>query len=131
MLSEGVGPANMDDLARYPITRSPSATTIRAARNGSGQEGRQRRGQHRLAARRGGQLGTGGRQGRPRDATGCRAARVLRLAWVRAITGRPVDEQCRCYREVSDTPSYLAGSPERVAGQRLIWRGELAAARST
>jgi DNA-binding CsgD family transcriptional regulator len=51
-------------------------------------------------------------------------------AWVRAMTGRPVDEQCDSYRAASGAPSYVAASPERVAAQRLIWRGELSRARS-
>jgi DNA-binding CsgD family transcriptional regulator len=51
-------------------------------------------------------------------------------AWVRAMTGQPVEEQCEAYWAVSGAPSYVAGSPERVAGQRLVWRGELDRART-
>ncbi len=51
------------------------------------------------------------------------------LAWTRSLQGRPIDDLCERFRAASPAPSYIAGSPERVAGQRLVWRGELDEAR--
>ena len=51
------------------------------------------------------------------------------LAWAHALTGRPVDELCARSHAEADTAAYLAASPERVAGQRHVWRGEIAEAR--
>ena len=52
------------------------------------------------------------------------------LAWTRSLQGRPIDDLCERFRAASPAPSYIAGSPERVAGQRLVWRGELDEARA-
>ena len=52
------------------------------------------------------------------------------MAWTRALQGLAVDAQCRAYRAASDAPTYGAGSPERVAAQRMVWRGEIDAART-
>ena len=52
------------------------------------------------------------------------------LAWVRALTGRPVDDLCDRSRVREDPSAHISSVPERVAAQRLIWRGELEAARS-
>src|SRR5262249_11980525 len=51
------------------------------------------------------------------------------LGWARALRGRPIDDLCARFRAVSDDAYYMAESPERVAGQRLVWRGEAARAR--
>jgi DNA-binding CsgD family transcriptional regulator len=51
------------------------------------------------------------------------------LAWARAMTGRPIDDLCESSRAASDASSTIAGSPERVAAQRLVWRGEVSQAR--
>jgi DNA-binding CsgD family transcriptional regulator len=51
------------------------------------------------------------------------------LAWITALAGQPIDEMCGRFRAVSPDSVYLANSPERVAAQRLVWRGELDAAR--
>jgi DNA-binding CsgD family transcriptional regulator len=51
------------------------------------------------------------------------------LAWARAMTGRPVDDLCDASRAASDVAAYIAAAPERVAGQRLLWRGEIPRAR--
>jgi DNA-binding NarL/FixJ family response regulator len=53
------------------------------------------------------------------------------LAWTRALAGRSVDDLCEQARTAEDSGSYIAASPERVAGQRLVWRGEVENARST
>ena len=53
------------------------------------------------------------------------------LAWARAMTGRPVDDLCRSSQAASDVAAYIAAAPERVAGQRLLWRGEIPRARET
>jgi DNA-binding CsgD family transcriptional regulator len=47
------------------------------------------------------------------------------LGWARSLRGQPIDDVCERFRVVSDAASYLTQSPERVAGQRLIWRGEI------
>jgi DNA-binding CsgD family transcriptional regulator len=51
------------------------------------------------------------------------------LAWAYGLTGRSVDELCARSDVEADTGAYLAASPERVAGQRYVWRGEIARAR--
>ena len=53
------------------------------------------------------------------------------LAWTRSLGGHPVDDLCRRFRELTeDVAFYMAPSPERVAAQRLVWRGEIAEART-
>lgn len=54
---------------------------------------------------------------------------LLALAWARCLSGRPIDELCERFDTVSPVPGHMTESPDRVAGQRLIWRGELAKAR--
>ena len=65
-------------------------------------------------------------------ATDPRAARygLCALAWVRMLTGRPVDDLCERSRVAEDPAAGIAGSPERVAANRLLWRGELERART-
>ena len=53
------------------------------------------------------------------------------LAWARSLRGRAVDDLRARFDDVSAAPPYLAFSPDRVAGQRLVWRGEIAEARTT
>jgi DNA-binding CsgD family transcriptional regulator len=53
------------------------------------------------------------------------------LSWARALRGRPIDDLCARFRHLSDDGAYVATSLERVAGQRLAWRGEVKAARAT
>jgi DNA-binding NarL/FixJ family response regulator len=52
------------------------------------------------------------------------------LAWPRALRGRPLDDLCRRFAALEDAGTFLAESPERVAGQQLVWRGSLDAARA-
>jgi DNA-binding CsgD family transcriptional regulator len=52
------------------------------------------------------------------------------LAWTRALGGRAIDDVWERFRSASRGRAYLAHSPERVAAQRLVWRGEIAAARA-
>jgi DNA-binding NarL/FixJ family response regulator len=52
------------------------------------------------------------------------------LSWPRALKGRSIDDLCERSHAASDPSSYIVGSPERVAGQRWVWRGELTQARS-
>jgi DNA-binding CsgD family transcriptional regulator len=53
------------------------------------------------------------------------------LAWTRSLGGQPVDDLCRRFRELTeDVAFYMAPSPERVAAQRLVWRGAIAEART-
>ena len=54
---------------------------------------------------------------------------LFALAWARGLEGRSVDDLCERFAAASDSAGYLAESPERVAGQRLVWRGELEQAR--
>ena len=53
------------------------------------------------------------------------------LAWTRAMSGRPVDDLCAASQALSDVNAYIAVTPERVAGQRHLWRGEIGEARET
>jgi DNA-binding CsgD family transcriptional regulator len=53
------------------------------------------------------------------------------LAWARAVSGRPVDDLCVRFDAASGDAFCVAESPERVAAQRLVWRGELSQARET
>jgi tetratricopeptide (TPR) repeat protein len=50
---------------------------------------------------------------------------LFALAWARALRGRPLDDVCEQWANASSAPGYLAESPERVAGQRFVWRGEI------
>lgn len=52
------------------------------------------------------------------------------LSWTSALCGRPVDDMCRRFAAVSSESMFLVESPERVAAQRLVWRGELGVARA-
>jgi DNA-binding CsgD family transcriptional regulator len=52
------------------------------------------------------------------------------LAWARALSGRPIDDLCVRSSVATDPASYLSASAERVAGKRLLWRGELRGARA-
>lgn len=53
------------------------------------------------------------------------------LAWARAMAGQPVDDLCESSQASADASAHVAASPERVAGQRLVWRGEVSLARVT
>jgi DNA-binding CsgD family transcriptional regulator len=52
------------------------------------------------------------------------------LAWARSLGGRPIDDVWERFRSASPGSFHIGHSPERVAGQRLVWRGEIAAARA-
>ena len=54
---------------------------------------------------------------------------VTALTWTRALRGRPVAHLVDRYFELSPERAYLARHPQRVAGQRLVWRGEVEQAR--
>lgn len=58
-------------------------------------------------------------------------AALYALAWARSLRGHAVDDVCARFRQVSDTAAYLIFSPDRIAAQRLAWRGEIAEARPT
>jgi len=51
------------------------------------------------------------------------------LSWATALRGFPVDDLCARVAALSSESIFLAASPERVAAQRAVWRGELGAAR--
>lgn len=52
------------------------------------------------------------------------------LAWVRGLQGLSVDDVCERFRAVSDTAVHISTAPERAAGQRHAWRGEIDRARA-
>ena len=52
------------------------------------------------------------------------------LAWTRTLGGRAIDDVWERFRDASPGAFYIAHSPERIAGQRLVWRGEIEAARA-
>jgi tetratricopeptide (TPR) repeat protein len=52
------------------------------------------------------------------------------LAWARSLRGVAIDDLCARFDAISGIPAHM-GSPDRVAGQRLVWRGELDEARAT
>src|ERR1035437_4616943 len=60
---------------------------------------------------------------------GVQRTALYALGWARAMGGRPVDDLCGASRAVSDETAYIAAAPERVAGQRLVWGGEIRRAR--
>jgi DNA-binding CsgD family transcriptional regulator len=51
------------------------------------------------------------------------------LGWTRSLAGRSIDDLCDRFRDASDDAFYIAKSPERIAAQRLVWRGSLGEAR--
>ena len=53
------------------------------------------------------------------------------LSWATALRGRPIDDLCERFNAASSDSVFLVNSPERVAAQRLVWRGEFDAARTT
>jgi len=61
---------------------------------------------------------------------GVRRHALYVLAWTLALQGRPIDDLRSRFRDVADDRHPIVGSPERIAGQRLVWRGEIPAARS-
>jgi DNA-binding CsgD family transcriptional regulator len=51
------------------------------------------------------------------------------LAWTRALRGKPVADLSARYSALPDDHFKVSQRPERVAGQRLVWRGEAEEAR--
>ena len=47
------------------------------------------------------------------------------LAYARSLRGCPIDDLCERHSTASDAASYLLASPARIAGLRLVWRGEI------
>ena len=62
-------------------------------------------------------------------AAGAERLALTALAWAHILGGRPIDELCARYDAVSDAAPFLAESPERLAGLRLSWRGDMREAR--
>lgn len=58
-------------------------------------------------------------------------AALYALAWTRSIRGQAIDDICERYSRVAGPAPYLAMAPDRAAGQRLLWRGDIAGARAT
>jgi DNA-binding CsgD family transcriptional regulator len=52
------------------------------------------------------------------------------LAWARSLRGQPIDDLRERFRAVPAAGLAVSASPERVAGQRLVWRGEVDEART-
>ncbi len=131
MLSEGSGPRNLDDLERY---------RARALAEAGGDPGINALVLAKRASNAAGSRVTGIQRAEGWALEAVAAAQdagpvemrlaLYALAWARAIGGQPIDELCASFRSASDAPSYIAASPERVAAQRLVWRGEIGAARA-
>jgi DNA-binding NarL/FixJ family response regulator len=67
---------------------------------------------------------------RPQDATDVERTALYALGWARSLRGRPIGDVCERFLAVTDAAFYIGESPERVAGQRLVWRGDLSRARA-
>ncbi len=131
MLSEGSGPRNLDDLERYR-TRAlaeagadPGMNALVLAKRASntaasGVIGIEQAERWALAAT------AAAEKAGPVE----RRLALYALSWARAMGGQPIDDLCASFRSVSDAPTYIAASPERIAAQRLVWRGEIRAARA-
>jgi len=52
------------------------------------------------------------------------------LAWARSLRGGAIDDLCARFQSVSSGAAMVTSSPQRVAGQRHVWRGELEQART-
>jgi DNA-binding CsgD family transcriptional regulator len=59
------------------------------------------------------------------------AASLRALGWARSLRGLPIDDVCARFATASQSPAYIADSPEVVAGLRALWRGNLESARAT
>ena len=51
------------------------------------------------------------------------------LAWTRALQGRPIEDLSERFLALSGTTEPVARWPQRIAGQRHAWRGEVGQAR--
>ena len=51
------------------------------------------------------------------------------LSWTHALRGQPIDQLIEAHDALPTELVYLGRHPHRVAGQRLVWRGELTRAR--
>jgi hypothetical protein len=69
-------------------------------------------------------VATGG-SGRPDD----QRRGLTALTWTRALSGQPVADLCEQSRALPEGQSVVSRQPDRVAGQRLVWRGEVREAR--
>jgi DNA-binding CsgD family transcriptional regulator/DNA polymerase III delta prime subunit len=131
MLSEGTGVRHVDDLAelrRRALAEDPYDVILRArvlakqAANAAGT---------RIVDILQAEAWATEAERLTRDAApGPRRSGLYALAWARAMRGLPVDDLCRLSEATSDVSAYIAVTPERVAGQRHVWRGEIAIARA-
>jgi DNA-binding CsgD family transcriptional regulator len=130
MLSEGTGPRHVEDLRRYrerALAENGGDPRLRAtvlaknAANASGSAVSDLAGANAAALEACAAAEGGGAELEHFARYG--------LAWARAMTGRPVDDLCESSAAASERAAYIAGSPERVAAQRLVWRGEISRAR--
>jgi DNA-binding CsgD family transcriptional regulator len=55
---------------------------------------------------------------------------LFAIAWARGLRGQPLDDICERWASASAAPGHIAESPERVAGQRSVWRGEIEEAKA-
>lgn len=67
----------------------------------------------------------------PRAGVDAERLALVALGWARSLRGEPIDDLCERFAACSDVAFSLADTPERIAGQRLVWRGSIAAARQT
>jgi DNA-binding CsgD family transcriptional regulator len=131
MLSEGTGPRTMDDMARYrdhalgECGDDPELRATLLAKKAANAAAS-------MVARLPQAEGWAAEAIEAAKGASPSAQRLAlyAMAWAGALRGRPVEEQCEAYWAVSDEPSYVAGSPERVAAQRLLWRAEIGKARA-
>lgn len=68
--------------------------------------------------------------GRAADPEAERAA-LYALAWARSLRGTAIDDLCERFRELTGGTAYFVFSPDRAAGQRVAWRGDVPEARAT
>jgi DNA-binding CsgD family transcriptional regulator len=126
MLSEGTGPQTMDDMARYrdnALAECTDDAELRAtilAKKAANAAGSMVAGLEQAE-----QWATEAADAAAASSSAAQRLALYALAWTRAVRGRPVDDLCETYLNLSTEPTHVAGSPERVAAQRLVWRGEI------
>ena len=131
LLCEGAGPKNLSDLERHlelalnecadePLLRAEALaqkSTNTSAEAVVQIDQAEAWAQEALEAARG---------------AGADVERLVRyaLSWTRGMTGRPIDDLLDTADPERGGTLHVATSPERVAGQQLVWRGELTRARA-
>ena len=99
------------------VRRCSRSSRATPRRSGFGGSATRRRGRRRRSAR-------------ALDDPEVERAALGSLSWARSLRGKQIDDLCERFLAASDKVPYLAGSPDRVAAQRLVWRGEVGSARA-